>query len=127
MPLASIHILRKFLQENQASEKVIQALDALYASAQPKEDDASHVTIFDSNPALQGQLEFCHVINVVNFLDIRLVYVVVVIDFTETVLCKEAFGEGCLVGARHFRALQDLVEDVEVAFEAELEANARFF
>ena len=48
----------------------------------------------------------------------------IVIKLCQAVLGEELLGEGLLLSARHFRGLDQLVKDVEVALDAELEANS---
>ena len=47
----------------------------------------------------------------------------IVIKLCETVLGKELLSEGLLLGARYLRGLDQLIKDVEVALDAELEAD----
>ena len=47
----------------------------------------------------------------------------IVIKLCQSVFGKELLGEGLLLGARYLRGLDQLIKDVEVALDAELEAD----
>ena len=74
--------------------------------------------------ALESELKLRDIIHAIYRLDVGLVYVVVILDLTQSVLSQEPLREGCLLGSGNFRSIEDLVEYVEVAFNAVLEANS---
>ena len=74
--------------------------------------------------ALESELKLRDIIHAIYRLDVGLVYVVVILDLTQSVLSQEPLREGCLLGSGNFGSIEDLVEYVEVAFNAVLEANS---
>ena len=71
--------------------------------------------------ALESEFKLRDIIHAIYRLDFGLVYVVVVLGLTKSVLSEESLRERCLLGSGNFRRIEDLVEYVEVAFDAVLE------
>ena len=76
---------------------------------------------------LQCKFELRYIINVRYRLHFGLVHVVVVIYVQQAILGHELFHEGRLVSPGHLRCLEHLVENMEVALDSVLEADAGLF